>query len=1604
MKKILCMIVSSILILSNCVAVYAVNEEFNPYEKHLVATESDYKSYKSINTSNYCGGGGYVAFYDVDFGDLGASKVKLGFGWSGAATGNITVRLYDGNKENVKKDDYSGWIHDVSTNANLGEIIAEGGKGVQGSGWSSETVVEVPLSRTITGKHSIYVMSSANQINAYSIEFVNADKKTVNPPLYTEKFDKIPNQTLWATSKNAGSIDGVHSRSGNSYYMYGNLKNIVFNAASYTNNVYSVWMYYKSDSIENKQIMVKGLNSANEEKTVVANAHWAYSDYRINNSATSIVKGNGWHRFVVDCTNSQATKVFIDNQLAATLSTADSLSSVSSIILENGCDSSSVWFDDFSIYTSYTDLPYVKDEMTKSILFADGETVDKTTNYKNDNCVININYQTTMQDVGADNFKLYKKSSEANDSTYQLIENGALLSSESTSKKTILTINDLESLTKYRLYMTGLKSVNGSVMEDDFVEFSTGNINAREGIVYENKFSSALDNKWTVTKFSQSVEKSHSLNGSYYSSSAGSSMTLDTADYKSSIFDLWFYYQKDTSEHKEIIVGDNSGNWLSFLAHSAYSTFQIKYRGADWDTYKLSSTGVAPTEGWHRLIIDCVNSQAVNIYIDGELTNTVSAPFKSVEKLSLENGMNNSSIWYDDLKIYDSMIYSPTSKKEVIKSIKFSNGTEAENAVNVGKYDGDLDIEFVSSIKTLTDDNFALYKKSSKSLSDADYQLAENGIVLKSQTDKSAVLSISKLDKNTKYRLYFDGLTPVSGNKTEYDFIEFETAENIELINSLCADIGFDNGIEIPTNGIPFEICGDLKITFSEKVDAETLDKNSISVEKITADGNEKIQYTAQATENSYIIDADSLGLEASARYRITLNQNIKALSRNYLAQNEVYEFSTSSDGVRQEPVISDDFDNDTSLWSIAPSNVGDAANSGNGVLSLSSGEIAEYEGISVSGGVYQIAFYDSLNSDDTILLKVEDEKNNAITFGISADFDDSYFLSDNVKAGKRSKGWHTFIIDFTNPEAAEYYIDSVSVAKKPENLEKVKKISVVAELAQSSVMADDFKIWNLMDYCVISKIVENTAFICDENYNTVTDFKAGETVNIALKVDNQQELSQDAVLVVGEYNGDVLNNVIIGESANIDPLNNKVLKVKYTIPENFSDIRLEAFCWNSISQMKPLMKASNPKNMTAVFLGNDNGYISEVSKYLKTAYSDINIVNSTSDKTSEFGSKYFDTYVARSNPDILFVDYAISDYSSAELPVKKHMEEIITKALSLPKKPKIVFIYTTDKDANSAKKWHKEVADYYGISQIDLTSAVSSSYSQIICDALSEENFLKNSEIKTAKFNIDTYDVDAKIMSFNICVAGTETNNWSYRKEAVLNLLNSSDADVISMCEVSPEQYEYIKANINSKYNVIHYIREDENTQPEGLAIAYNTEMFDLVSKDRFWLSETPDVPSLGWDAAYFRICVNALLKDKKTGGMLDIYDVHLDHIGSLARQNGLKMISDKADKKGYNTVIMGDFNFYPDDTACYNAVADNFDDCMKTAPITEYGKTYQAFETVPTKDGPIDYMFVSKTNITPTVFDIITDKWVNSENEERFYSDHYPIMTSMTITYDVK
>lgn len=248
------------------------------------------------------------------------------------------------------------------------------------------------------------------------------------------------------------------------------------------------------------------------------------------------------------------------------------------------------------------------------------------------------------------------------------------------------------------------------------------------------------------------------------------------------------------------------------------------------------------------------------------------------------------------------------------------------------------------------------------------------------------------------------------------------------------------------------------------------------------------------------------------------------------------------------------------------------------------------------------------------------------------------------------------------------------------------------------------------------------------------------------------------------------------------------------------------------------------------------------------------------------------------------------------------------------------------------------------------------------------------------------------KVMSFNVrnAKAADGDNAWELRRSATIAMLDEVQPDVFGLQEAYPEQEEYITSE-RPKY-VAYGIGRNDGIEGERMSVVYNTETLQMLECGTWWLSETPDIPSVGWDAKYPRTATWALLKDLRCGREFYLVNTHLDHRGVLARRYGLAMVMDLIRQMNSDTplILMGDFNVEPGDE-CLSDVEARMCNARSSAKVTEDTPSFNGFKE---SEGhkTIDYIYYKGFSGAES-FKVLNQPF----DGKPFISDHYPIVATI-------
>ncbi len=260
----------------------------------------------------------------------------------------------------------------------------------------------------------------------------------------------------------------------------------------------------------------------------------------------------------------------------------------------------------------------------------------------------------------------------------------------------------------------------------------------------------------------------------------------------------------------------------------------------------------------------------------------------------------------------------------------------------------------------------------------------------------------------------------------------------------------------------------------------------------------------------------------------------------------------------------------------------------------------------------------------------------------------------------------------------------------------------------------------------------------------------------------------------------------------------------------------------------------------------------------------------------------------------------------------------------------------------------------------------------------------------------------DVKVVSFNL---DANESTIAERSARLLPLILSFEPDSIGVQEA--------RGSWNRKLND-GLVREgytrvgvDAGGNPNGsdayfaTYIFYRKDKYKLLESGTFWMSKTPDVPSI-YDSTVDcnRTCTWALLENKETGFRYVHMNTHLDWMNMEVNKIQVAMIREQIERfeaMGYPVLATGDYNC-DEGTASYlemlksDVIADSKHVAEKTMNLGTYPSYGQYDVTV---EKPIDYVFVTKDMMTVHEYKVIDEK-----PDGAYVSDHNGLFVHATVS----
>ncbi len=250
----------------------------------------------------------------------------------------------------------------------------------------------------------------------------------------------------------------------------------------------------------------------------------------------------------------------------------------------------------------------------------------------------------------------------------------------------------------------------------------------------------------------------------------------------------------------------------------------------------------------------------------------------------------------------------------------------------------------------------------------------------------------------------------------------------------------------------------------------------------------------------------------------------------------------------------------------------------------------------------------------------------------------------------------------------------------------------------------------------------------------------------------------------------------------------------------------------------------------------------------------------------------------------------------------------------------------------------------------------------------------------KPAEMNVATYNLRLSNLGDSL-----QGDGWGQRAPYVAKLIQYHEFDIFGTQEGKHHQLEDLKAMM-PEYEYIGVGRDDGAQGGEYAAIFYKPERFELLDSGNFWLSEDTTQPNKGWDAECIRVCTWGKFLDKLSGNTFVHFNLHMDHIGVVARAESAKLILEKikAFPEKLPVMLSGDFNVDQlNESYLLLQNSGILSDAYTTADMVYANNgTFNAFQPDAMTEERIDHIFLSP-EFKVKKYGILTDTYRSPADE---------------------
>lgn len=252
------------------------------------------------------------------------------------------------------------------------------------------------------------------------------------------------------------------------------------------------------------------------------------------------------------------------------------------------------------------------------------------------------------------------------------------------------------------------------------------------------------------------------------------------------------------------------------------------------------------------------------------------------------------------------------------------------------------------------------------------------------------------------------------------------------------------------------------------------------------------------------------------------------------------------------------------------------------------------------------------------------------------------------------------------------------------------------------------------------------------------------------------------------------------------------------------------------------------------------------------------------------------------------------------------------------------------------------------------------------------------------------------RAMTFNVRYGSADDGDdaWPKRQECLVATIRGFAPDILGVQEALGVQIEALKKALPSMDVYGQSRRGDKDKRDdEHCSIFVDRERFAVERHGDFWICESPLQAGIkGWDAALPRLCTWVVLREKTTSTRFVVFNTHLDHQGTRAREEGAKLIVERLKTfPAMPKLVLGDFNADESSPAIATMKASGLRDSYRALnPDDTSAGTFHAFRGKPV-GGKIDYVFCDG------LWEVRRAEIVRAKRDGRYPSDHFPVIAEL-------